>query len=236
MAPREPALAVMRRLLAILLLSIIIVFSDHKSRMKMSKMPHPFYRSSFRCDCGHFNKKFVVRPWPWRVFVSCRPEPRGVQGAEADGDQRDLDEDALGRADQDRQWPAGGEGVHAAPLDGLCQVSRGGDNPRLSYPRTPNQGFRCGGALINKADILPSSKPVLRNLFCRRRTAFARRPSVRRASGMTRWPGRSCRAATPRGRGGAGGAGGAAAPLTRVDYGVAEVVTVISPGYSKDYR
>ena len=52
------------RLLYLIIPSLIdhlsmLVNGNHRRRMK--KMPHPYYKTTFRCDCGHFDKKFVVR-------------------------------------------------------------------------------------------------------------------------------------------------------------------------------
>ena len=59
------------RLLYLIIPSLIdhlsmLVNGNHRRRMK--KMPHPYYRTTFRCDCGHFDKKFVVR---MTDFVCC---------------------------------------------------------------------------------------------------------------------------------------------------------------------
>ena len=59
------------RLLYLIIPSLIdhlslLVNGNHRRRMK--KMPHPYYKTTFRCDCGHFDKKFVVR---MTDFVCC---------------------------------------------------------------------------------------------------------------------------------------------------------------------
>ena len=59
------------RLLYLIIPSLIdhlsmLVNGNHRRRMK--KMPHPYYKTTFRCDCGHFDKKFVVR---MTIIVYC---------------------------------------------------------------------------------------------------------------------------------------------------------------------
>ena len=59
------------RLLYLIIPSLIdhlsmLANGNHRRRMK--KMPHPYYKTTFRCDCGHFDKKFVVR---MTIIVYC---------------------------------------------------------------------------------------------------------------------------------------------------------------------
>jgi hypothetical protein len=66
---------------SLLLLLTVPLLAGRKGR-RMRKMPHPYYRSSFRCDCGHFQEQYVVGRQGRGEGLS---EPAGVHGAEVQG-------------------------------------------------------------------------------------------------------------------------------------------------------
>jgi len=117
------------RLLAVVIVCLLLsvdVGGNHK-RKRMKKMPHPYYRTTFRCDCGHFSKKFVSPEECTKLRHSANQKmnsrTRIVNGVQ------------VVKECMPRPW--------------MLFI-------RLTYPKS-KKDHQCGGAIINKRFVLSAA-------------------------------------------------------------------------------